>query len=318
MTNEFQDATYEVLKAKELVKAYEQLLQELTLRVRQFDDKASLESIEYWRFRILKHAIFRVKTFLAETNEYVETLRTLTLSRYLFELVIWLKLIQLEEKYVLDFAQRYLNELLEGSGNYTTQVEREIELFEALGKQERPETTRFRLRTVKEALRKYANEEQREAWIAKKLSAINHEAEGRLKDKFALYGSEVVFHGDFASHAGRLRRVVLPQAIKEEQGYEESARSFAEAWGDEVKNFASKRWVWKDKAAKAGMEWEFDYIYSYTSRLLHAKPSSVLVSQQSLTAAEFFIFWRFIHHQCAWIHDYASAIASAAATKDGH
>jgi hypothetical protein len=43
-----------------------------------------------------------------------------------------------------------------------------------------------------------------------------------------------------------------------------------------------KRWIWKHEAAAAGMTEQYEFLYAYTSRLLHATPTSVTTDQKNL------------------------------------
>ena len=60
---------------------------------------------------------------------------------------------------------------------------------------------------------------------------------------------------------------------------------------------------------------EYDFIYSYTSRLLHATPASLTTNQKSLEAEEVFLFRRYVGMQFRWIVNHAEA---RVAKQDAH
>jgi hypothetical protein len=50
-------------------------------------------------------------------------------------------------------------------------------------------------------------------------------------------------------------------------------------------------WRWKEQAAIAGMSEQYEFIYSFTSRLLHATPVSLTTNQKLLEPGEMHCFW---------------------------
>ena len=62
----------------------------------------------------------------------------------------------------------------------------------------------------------------------------------------------------------------------------------------ETKKLANERWNWKLNANKVGMGDEYEFIYTYCSRLLHASPTSVTTDQKNLEDDEMLVFLRYI------------------------
>jgi hypothetical protein len=56
-----------------------------------------------------------------------------------------------------------------------------------------------------------------------------------------------------------------------------------------------RSWKWKDQAAIAGMSEQFEFIYSFTSRLLHATPVSLTTNQKLLEPAEMHMFLEYVY-----------------------
>ena len=50
------------------------------------------------------------------------------------------------------------------------------------------------------------------------------------------------------------------------------------------------KWKWYDSAKAVGMEPEYQYIYRYTSRLLHATPTSFYTTSKNLELTEMRLF----------------------------
>ena len=53
-------------------------------------------------------------------------------------------------------------------------------------------------------------------------------------------------------------------------------------------------WNWRQMAVKVGMEHEYDFIYTYTSKLLHATPASITTDNPNLELIEVRTFLRYI------------------------
>ncbi len=59
------------------------------------------------------------------------------------------------------------------------------------------------------------------------------------------------------------------------------------------------------------MEHEYDFIYSYTSRLLHATPASLTTDQKNLEPREVLVFLRYVHVRLLEIIDMARQVPVA-------
>ena len=66
----------------------------------------------------------------------------------------------------------------------------------------------------------------------------------------------------------------LPLYIKTRDEIESEFESFKSKLDGEVKALAQKKWNWRERAIQIGMEEEYEFIYMYTSQLMHATPVS--------------------------------------------
>lgn len=57
----------------------------------------------------------------------------------------------------------------------------------------------------------------------------------------------------------------------------------------------NKPWRWDQKAKLVGMENEYAFIYTYTSRLLHATPTSLTTNRKNLEPEEMLMFLKYIY-----------------------
>jgi len=54
------------------------------------------------------------------------------------------------------------------------------------------------------------------------------------------------------------------------------------------------RWNWKTKASDTGMLTAYEFVYSFTSRLLHATPSSMFTNNKNLEESEMVLLCDYI------------------------
>ena len=67
-----------------------------------------------------------------------------------------------------------------------------------------------------------------------------------------------------------------------------------------------KHWKWKDKAKATNHLEEYDYIYSFTSSMLHATPASITAEYNLLSIDEMIIFLKYINVKLMDINELAN------------
>jgi hypothetical protein len=68
---------------------------------------------------------------------------------------------------------------------------------------------------------------------------------------------------------------------------------FKQALSAELSTFLPRKWIWKEQATAAGMLDEYEFIYSYSSRLLHATPASLTTDKKNLEPWGMLMFLRY-------------------------
>ena len=71
---------------------------------------------------------------------------------------------------------------------------------------------------------------------------------------------------------------------------------------------------WKQRAAIVGMAAEYDFVYSYTSRLLHATPPSITTDQKNLEPGEIEMFLRYVKVAIMDMLDIATKVLTRVST----
>lgn len=120
-----------------------------------------------------------------------------------------------------------------------------------------------------------------------------------------LYSDDAKVYG-FAFQADRLETQALPQLISLANQNRESLSEFDGVWKsilDSDPKYNIKKW--SKRAKQVRMDIEYEFIYSYTSRLLHATPVSLSTNQQCLQDEEILIFLKYVYSEFLWVTRHA-------------
>jgi len=268
-------------------------------------ENAEQHAIGYWRIRSLCDAVIRVRIFVERNFSHIETLGVLSLCRYTFELVIWLKLIQKDERFSLVYARELLKQQHDLYQDLANHLEREIALYRALGEEETVAHTRI-LEAATAAV-PVADAKMTGRKIVEDMHAASDSVDEKLALNFTIYSDEIKQNGyGFQSHI--IQTKALPHALDYAERNRDSLAKFEEKWGTIIKELKLKEWKWKARAAYVDMASEYDFIYSYTSRLLHATPASLSTNQKSLEDEEALMFLRYVATQFRWIIKHTEAL----------
>ena len=86
----------------------------------------------------------------------------------------------------------------------------------------------------------------------------------------------------------------MPGINDELANLELSQRALDDVAGSKLARVRPKgRWKWNVMAQEVGMSDEYDFIYDYSSRLLHATPASLTTDQPALEDMEVYILVRY-------------------------
>jgi hypothetical protein len=121
---------------------------------------------------------------------------------------------------------------------------------------------------------------------------VQEEIDRAVARRFTLYGEDARTNGyDFQAYL--IEKKVLPQIKASLDEVVKEQRSVEAATPARVKKLATDSAAWKQRARLVGMVAEYDFIYSYTSRLLHATPASITTNQKNLEGDEMAMFLRY-------------------------
>ncbi len=292
-----------------LIKLYEKA----QIRLSTFTKGLEVDSIDHWKAQILADVILRLRHFIEHNLSHIESLGTLSLCRYMFELVVWLKHIELDDRFALYFTKRVYEGQIEHYERLTNLYKREIEFYRSLAYEER----KLHKETIDVLSQNLSDPKKLGEAIAAETQRIVDLLDARLSKELILMSDDIAENG-YSSQAHLIETRTLPEIDRQAGLNRESLRSFEIMWETQISvihSYFEKKefnkngeiiWKWNKRAERVGMTNDYDFIYSYTSRLLHANPVSVSTNQQTLTDDELLIFWRYIKNQSFWVHDYAN------------
>lgn len=263
-------------------------------RLRRKDSKVEFDSTsaESWCLSVVEDALIRARLLVEQNFQVIETLGLVAVSRYLLELSIWLKLFEKDQRYGL----LYYGQLIETKRNYyqstLRQMQREVEMLLDFEKREK--------RLASEHLSDEDSLDDRARVRREVADSIDKEA----ARKFSIYASEAKING-YGFQAHLVENNAMPEAMTalaemaaEQDNFDTNVRSnIADLVTDG--NGKKRRWKWNQMAEEVGMEHEYDYIYAFSSKLLHATPVSITTDYKNLEPDEFLIFLKYVEVKLA-------------------
>lgn len=245
-----------------------------------FDKWSSKE----WCKNAFGNAMIRLRQLTENNFHFVETMGLLAVARYIFELSVWLHLLNTDSRFGLVYYEQLLDTQLRYYRDSVEHLRREVELLKSFEKKDKRATDAV----LKSELRTIGADVG--AALSQAMSAVDAEA----SRKFSLYLDSAKTNG-YGFQAYLVEKKAIPQAEEAVRQIEQEIEEFRRRVPQEVKDLAKGRWQWKQMAQRVGLGAEHDYIYSYASKLLHATPASLTTDQKNLELQEVYIFLRYIY-----------------------
>lgn len=271
-----------------------------TLIEKEMDERGAA----YWRNRALSDSVIRVQIFIENNLSYIETLGVLALCRYTLELVVWLKHIEMDQRFALVYGRMLIKQQTELYDDLANQLRREIALYNQLAAEEK--AAHASVLSAAAFRRGSADPAEAGRKMVEDMHAASDYVDAKLALQFAIYSDAIKLNG-YGVQAYIIESKALPQALKNAEKNRESLTKFNNLWSTTIDELNLKGWKWNARAAHVDMTSEYDFIYSYTSRLLHATPASLTTNQKNLEDTEALMFVRYVSTQFRWIIRHAEA-----------
>lgn len=233
-----------------------------------------------------------------------ETLGIIALTRYVFELLVWLRTIQRTPIKSLYFLMTSMADSEAHTSQHLAQLEAEAAFLDDLGEYDVPNT---------EALlaEHGASLTAEIVQAAEKLRMDEIDLEARRH--FSAYAADAKVHG-YKYQAHLIRKRAIPVAKSDLEARQKVRSDFVDQYGQTLiaEAGSAMKWSWFEAAKTIGMAAEYEYIYRYTSRLLHATPSSFYTTAKNLDPTEMRLFLEYVYVRLLDVIDVVSEFTERA------
>lgn len=122
----------------DMIKSLQPMLEKELLRLRGSEKLNNLNKFDcnYWCQVAISDSLVKLMLFTEQNFKYVETMSLLAVTRYIFEMSIWLKLFSLNTQYGLVYSSLLIDSQISYWGDCRRQLHREIKLLNRFAAEE--------------------------------------------------------------------------------------------------------------------------------------------------------------------------------------
>ncbi|WP_414815733.1 hypothetical protein [Rhizobium sp. IY2] len=290
-------------------------ISELAQRARMVATSASIAKLEgRGRAELLlpceigAEALERCKILVTNNVVVLETLGVISLTRYVFELLVWLRTIKQTPLKSLYFLMLSLNDGEAHTAQHIEQLKAEASFFDMMAERDDPVPA---MRALQEQHGENLTAEIVRAAEKSRMGAIDLEA----RRHFSVYAADAKINGySFQAHLIRTKAIIAAEA--DLKAHWRARTELVDRFGQALINESGigSKWIWANSAKAVGMEAEYEYIYRYTSRLLHATPTSFYTSAKNLELVEMRVFLEFVYVRLLDVIDVVAELIDRAET----
>lgn len=237
-----------------------------------------------WVLRAQLGTVEKLEIFFAE-GQALGSLELLAIARNLLENLVWLRLFNSSLSYGLVFYAQLLRGQATNELSWIKKIEDEIALFEEFEKADSA--------SLEIAYKSVIEGDEREEAVraAQDLHRkLLEELDLKARREFALYGAAAQFNSyAYQSHILQTKELprhqeVLKKLQERQARLEQHLRSVL-AEPQLALATGRTKWNWRSLAKQVGMAKQYEFLYGYTSRLLHSSPVN-LVTDKTLSRSE--------------------------------
>jgi hypothetical protein len=236
-----------------------------------------------WILRAHLGTLDKLDGLFVRDGEY-ETFELLAITRNLFENLVWIRLFNKDMQYGLIFYEQFLTQQMQNMQNMITKVKDEALRFDAYDKRDDMNLDEAFADVIKDE----ATREQMIRQAMERHRKASAELDRQVRRDFTIYAAAAQFNG-YGYQSFLLREKVLPKHQKELESIEAELSAYRGAksalLSPTMLKQSDAKWYWEQRAIEIGMGPQYDFLYRYTSKLLHATPMN-LITEKSLSASE--------------------------------
>lgn len=238
------------------------------------DHKTRAES---WVLRAQKGTVEKFLELFGP-SELRTDVELVALARNIFENLIWLRLFNADRNHGLLFYRDLLREQLKSQHQAIEKALEEIELFGQLAIEDKVD-----FGPVIHLVNKENPTEADKRLIGEHIRAQARAVDEKARKTFSLYAAQAKTNGyEWQAHLIRTQAIpVHEERIRTLEAHQsELEPAIAAIESVEMRAKLTAKWNWRTQAASVGMLPHYNFLYSYTSRLLHSTPVSLITPKQ--------------------------------------
>lgn len=259
------------------------------LRTKEILDAFDPTNHNAWCLAVVGDALVRLRLFSEQNFHYIETMGTIAVARYTFELSVWLKLFESDPRYGLVYYAEFLQTQRRFWEDSRAQCRREIDFLRTFGQKEKEAMNEEMARITQMT---DSDEQQRAAQSMYR--NITTDIDSQAARKFSVFADQAKTNG-YSFQAHLIEKQSISEIDNALLAIETQQSSFNSSTAQGVKDLVPKQWRWRQMAQKVDLTDEYDYIYTYTSKFLHATPASITTDQKNPEMPELVLFLKYIN-----------------------
>lgn len=257
----------------------------------EIPSESNVNSPVVWILRAQKGTLEKFKILLPTASKET-SFGLVALARNLFENLVWLKHFNIDKSYGIAFYRDLLNQQGQSQRQSIAQARYESEWYKELEREDGPDIEAAgdlldRVETLSDDEKNLLRER-----INRKSDALD----AKVNEEFTIYGDQAKVNSyGYQSHL--IRTKIIPHHEERLKIIDEHSSAFESIIPsilpqDKI-DMISRRWVWKDRSIAVGMKNQYEFIYSFTSKILHCGGMS-LITETKLDEGERKILLNFI------------------------
>jgi hypothetical protein len=283
-------AAQQVKQLVKKIKGHREVLDSAAKRLRtpQILDTFDRWNHDSWCFATAGDALVRLRIFTEQNFNFIETMSTIAVARYIFELSVWLHLFKLDRRYGLVYYSQLLDTQLKYWEDNRAQLYREIAMLEDFERKERDAQSE-----TLDQIKAISDPEMQKNILLTANKTVPNIIDKQAGHRFSIYVEQAKVNGSgFQAHL--LREKLIPQIDQSIIDITSEKTAFNTRIPQGINDLIPDKWQWKRMAQKVGLTDEYNYIYAFSSKLLHATPASITTDQKNLELREIVVFLKYI------------------------
>ncbi|WP_158669429.1 hypothetical protein [Bradyrhizobium guangdongense] len=229
----------------------------------------------WWILSAHAGTLDKLGLFLRREGSY-ESLELLAIARNIFENLVWLKLMSSNEQFGIVFYAQFLRNQMESGQALVQKTEDEAALFEHFDSLD--SDILEKLGPMSGAL---SDEDIRRAFDAQEMQS--DALDKLIRREFCLYAGQATQNG-YGYQAWLIREKAIPshqaKLLELESLQQRLSGVLATLLDARHVGLATGRWNWSERARDVRMDAQYRFLYSFTSKLLHAIPLNIITDKE--------------------------------------